>query len=184
MSRLAKKSINIVSNVDVTLSENILSVKGPKGELKLILHPYINVNIQNNSIKVYSNSNEPKNKTEKSIIGTTVRNIENMIIGVTKGFTKSLELVGVGYKVQLEGKDLKMLLGFSHPITFKSVSGVEFTIDQKNKNIIHVSGIDKQLVGQVAANIRRIKQPEPYKGKGIRYVGEHIIRKSTKSVGK
>jgi large subunit ribosomal protein L6 len=175
MSKIGKKPIDIPKGVTVSVDENNkVTVEGPKGKLETVFNPHINIKIDNNQVIV-----SPKKETKKLYAqwGLSRSLIFNMVYGVEKGYEKQLELQGVGYKVALKGKDLEMNLGFSHPVTFKAPEGIEFKVE---KNIITISGINKQLVGQVSANIRSLKKPEPYKGKGIRYVGEQVVRKSGK----
>jgi large subunit ribosomal protein L6 len=172
MSKIGKKPIDVPAGVTVSVDKNNkVIVKGPKGELETVFDSHINIKIDDNQIIVL-----PKKETKKlyALWGLSRSLIFNMIQGVERGYEKQLELHGVGYKVALKGKDLEMSLGFSHPVAFKAPEGIEFKVE---KNIITVSGINKQLVGQVSANIRSLKKPEPYKGKGIRYVGEQVKRK-------
>ncbi len=178
MSKVGKKPIDLPSGVSVSVGENnSLTVKGPKGELSNSFNSDININVEENRIVVV-----PKKDVKKlyAFWGLVRSLISNMIEGVTKGYEKKLEIQGVGYKVALKGKDLDLSLGFSHPVLFKAPEGVTFTVE---KNIITITGIDKGLVGQTAADIRKIRKPEPYKGKGIRYVGEQVRRKVGKKVG-
>ncbi len=168
--------IAIPKEVKITYNNRHLVIKGIKGELSMDIDRYIDLDI-NDDVIVVSRQNE--RKPVKSMHGTTRSLIQSMIVGVSKGIRKELELVGVGYRVKLEGKKLNLSLGFSHPSIVNPVEGVEFAVEGQNKII--VTGIDKQLVGQVAASIRRLRPPEPYKGKGIRYVGEVIIKKAGKT---
>jgi len=179
MSRIGKKIIIIPENVQITISENILSVKGPKGELSRTLHPKITVVINENELSVHVKN--PEVKSEKSLWGLYGSLIHNMIVGVTEGFEKKLEVNGVGYKVALSGDKLVLNVGFSHPIEFQLPKEIKGEVE---KNIITITGIDKQLVGQVAADIRKIRKPEPYKGKGIKYFDEVIRRKAGKAAAK
>ena len=175
MSRVGKEPINIPDNVRVEIKDQKIKVIGPKGELERIIHPRIKVEIENGTlfVKRYSDDN-----FQKSLHGLYRSLINNMIIGVTNGFSKSLEVVGVGYKVEKKGSCVIFNLGFSHPIIFSPPKEINMGL---RKRIIDISGIDKELVGQVAAKIRSFKPPEPYKGKGIRYVGEEIKRKAGKA---
>lgn len=178
MSKVGKKPIEIPNGITVSVGEkNQVSVKGPKGEMKRGFDLGVNVEVKENEVIV-----TPEKDVKKLYAAWgLVRNlIANMIIGVSKGYEKKLEIQGVGYKVALKGKDLDLSLGFSHPILFKAPEGITFATE---KNIITISGIDKQLVGQVAADIRKLRKPEPYKGKGIRYEGEQVRRKVGKKVG-
>jgi large subunit ribosomal protein L6 len=175
MSRIGKLPIAIPSGVTITVDPDTITVAGPKGTLSQFTMPGIEVKQDNGDLIVSRHNDEPVNRSKH---GLTRSLINNMVIGVSQGFSKQLELNGVGYRVNLSGTDLKMNLGFSHEVTYKLPQGVVATIDQ---NVITISGIDKQQVGQVAAEIRSLKKPEPYKGKGLKYVGERIIRKSGKS---
>lgn len=179
MSKLAKKPIIIPDNVVFEYKDNIVQVKGPKGELKLDVKmaKYVDIVKENNFVYV-----KAKNETKecKMYQGLYFALIRNMVKGVTEGYKKVLEIVGVGYQAQLQGRKLVFKLGFSHPVVFDIPEGIEISLDQKGQEIT-VSGIDKYLVGETAARIRRLKPPEPYKGTGIRYKGEHIIRKLGKA---
>lgn len=175
MSRVGKKPIQIPENVEVKIEDDFVFIKGPKGELSLKIHPAVIVKKDNSSIKV-SVKNE-KEKKQKALWGTFQRLISNMILGVTKGYEKKLELVGIGYRASLSANKLILNVGFSHPVEFELPNGIEAEVE---KNIITLSGIDKQLVGETAARIRRIRPPEPYKGTGIRYLGEEIRKKAGK----
>jgi len=175
MSRIGKLPIKIPSGVTITVDSSEISVKGPKVELKQFMVPGITVKQEGDEIIVTRVNDEPVNRSKHGLIRSL---INNMVVGVTEGFNKKLEIQGVGFRVALAGTDLKMHLGFSHEVTYKIPQGITASVEQ---NTITISGIDKQQVGQVAAEIRALKKPEPYKGKGIRYVGEHIIRKSGKS---
>jgi large subunit ribosomal protein L6 len=179
MSRIGKKLIVIPDKVEVKADKNIVIVKGPKGELKLELHPLVMVEIKGN--EVYVNVMNQEDKTEKSLWGLFNRLINNMIIGVTQGFEKKLEVVGVGFRVAIQGQKLQLNLGFSHPVEFILPTGIAGAVD---KNIITLTGIDKYLIGEIAAQIRRLKKPEPYKGKGIRYFGEVVKKKVGKAAAK
>ena len=174
MSRIGKQLINIPDGVDVKIQDSLVMVKGPKGELTQEIPMEIGVEIEDKKIKI-----APKKKTKNSqaFWGLFRTLIFNMIKGVTEGYEKKLEIEGVGYKVALEGNKLVLNLGFSHPVEVKAPDKIEFKVE---KNLITVSGIDKQLVGQVTADIRAKKKPEPYKGKGIHYLGEVIRRKAGK----
>jgi len=182
MSRIGKKPIQIPAGVEIKIEDSEITVKGPKGELKREIRPEIAVEKKDNEIIVSVKENLPaKGGKTKSFWGLTRTLIFNMIEGVTNGHQKKLEVRGVGYKASLEGEDLVLLVGYSHPVKIKKTEGIDFAIE---KNIIVISGTDKQLVGQVAAEIRKVRKPEPYKGKGIRYVGEYVRRKvGKKAVG-
>jgi large subunit ribosomal protein L6 len=175
MSRIGKKNIEIVSGVEVKIDGRHLSVKGPKGELSLLIHPHVTVNKDGSNIKV-----EVKNPTEKldrSLWGTFSKLISNMINGVTKGYEKKLELIGVGYRANVAQNKVTFNLGFSHPVDFVLPPNIEAKVE---KNILIINGADKQVVGETAARIRRIRPPEPYKGTGVRYFGEVIRKKAGK----
>ncbi len=176
MSRIGKKPVPIPSGVEVKIDGNTVIVKGPKGQLETsFLDDLVEVVIEDNEVKV-----APKNDTKpaRSAWGLTRSLINNMVIGVTEGFQKKLEIVGVGYRAQLQGRNLKLNLGFSHDVIYEVPEGVEVQVPQPTEII--VSGIDKQKVGQVAAEIRAWRPPEPYKGKGVRYADEYIFRKEGK----
>lgn len=179
MSRIGKKIRTLPSGVTAEVKATELLVKGPKGELNQKLHPHISIVVNGAEVSV-SVANE-NNKKDRSLWGTFSSILENMIEGVTTGFKKQLEINGVGYKAALKGANLNLEVGFSHPVEVKAVPGVKFSVD---KNIITVEGIDKQVVGEMAATIRRIKKPEPYKGKGIKYIDEVIRRKAGKTAAK
>lgn len=181
MSRIGKLPIAIPANVEITIDAVNITVKGPKGELKQALTPYISVVKEENEIIV---ARADESKESQAMHGLYRTLIDNMVQGVTTGYSKQLEIQGVGYRAALQGKKLVLSLGFSHPVEYTAPTGVEVTIDAEKKNILTIAGIDKQAVGQVAAEIRAFKKPEPYKGKGIRYVGERIIRKAGKTASK
>ncbi|AAO37045.1 50S ribosomal protein L6 [Clostridium tetani] len=177
MSRIGRLPIAIPNGVTVTVSpENVVTVKGPKGELTKTMHPNIDIAIEENSVIVTRKNDEKQNR---SLHGLTRSLVNNMVVGVTEGYEKKLELVGVGYRAQLQGKKLVLNLGFSHPVEIEAKEGVEFQLDGTNK--ITVKGIDKELVGAVASDIRSWRKPEPYKGKGIKYENEAIRRKEGKT---
>lgn len=176
MSRIGKKLITIPEGVKVILGKDTLKVAGPKGELILNIPPDVLINIEDKEIKV--NVKKPDEKKFRALWGTIARLISNMIYGVREGYSKSLEFVGIGFKIAVSGDEITMEIGYSHPVKYKLPKGVTAAI---SKNILTISGIDKALVGNVAAAIRRLRKPEPYKGKGIRYVGEVIRRKAGKA---
>ncbi len=178
MSRIGKKPIGIPKNVKVNINGNRISVEGPMGKLTYETHPDIKVEIKDEQIIVSLNSNE---KSVVPLHGLTRTLINNMILGVTLGFQKELEIVGVGFRAQVSGKKLIMQLGFSHPVEVQIPEGIVLETPKPTQLI--VKGIDKQKVGEVAAEIRAIYPPEPYKGKGIRYVGEYVRKKVGKAVG-
>jgi len=175
MSRIGKQPIDIPSGVTITVDPEWITVAGGKGTLKQFTMPGVTVKQQENQVLVSRENDEAHNRAKHGLMRSLVN---NMIVGVSQGFEKKLELNGVGYRVSLAGAGLKMALGFSHEVNFALPPGVTAKVEQ---NIITISGIDKQQVGQVAAEIRALKKPEPYKGKGLKYVGERIIRKSGKS---
>lgn len=177
MSRLGKKPIKVPANVKINVAGLRVSVEGPKGKLEHTMPPNFKVEIKDGVLTV---SRPSDTKADLAFHGLTWRCISNMIDGVTAGFIKSLEIHGVGFKAQLQGKVLVMQLGFTHPINFQIPEGI--TIEVPKPTDIIVKGINKQLVGQVAANIRSYFKPEPYKGKGIRYVGEYVRKKAGKAV--
>lgn len=175
MSRLGKKPVLIPSSVEVRVEEGEVKVKGPKGELNLSLPDLIKVKVEKGKVFV---SRQSEAKKVKANHGTIRSLINNMVQGVSEGWSKSLEVVGTGFRVNKEGKDLVFTVGFSHPVRFPIPEGIEAVVEE---NRITLKGIDRQLVGQVAAQIRRIKPPDPYKGKGIRYLGEEIKLKPGKA---
>jgi len=171
MSRIGKKPIEILAGVTVKIDSQKVLIKGPQGELTLEVRPEIKVELKEEKIFV---TPQIETKETKAFWGLTRALLQNMIKGVTAGFEKKLEIEGVGYRANLEGQDLVLNIGFSHPVKIKAPEGIKFTVE---KNTITVAGIDKGLVGEIAAEIRRVRPPEPYKGKGIRYSGEQIRRK-------
>ena len=179
MSRIGNKPITVPEGVEVKIDGQNVTVKGPKGTLSKEFHKNMKITLDGNVLKVERPNDEPSNR---SLHGLTRTLINNMIVGTTKGFERKLEVNGVGYRAQKQGNKLVLTVGFSHPVEIEEIEGI--TIDVPNPNTIVVKGIDKQLVGQVAANIREKKEPEPYKGKGIKYAGERIIRKEGKAGGK
>ena len=179
MSRIGKQKIQIPNGVNFEISGASIKVKGPKGELTRSLPKEVKVSLENNEVSVDVVNKE--DKKERSLWGTYSAHIQNMVEGVTKGFVKELEINGVGYRVAMQGKDLKLEVGFSHPVIFDVPAGVKASVE---KNQIKLEGFDKELVGQVAAQIRSIKKPEPYKGKGLKYVTETIRRKAGKTASK
>ncbi len=177
MSRVGNRKLLIPTGVTVTVDGNKVTVKGPKGELSTVINKNITVSVNENEIVLTRSSDEFKN-----FHGTANANINNMIIGVTKGFEKKLESVGVGYRFQLKGNELVVTAGYSHPVNVKIPEGIKLEVPSNTE--LFVRGTDKQLVGEFAANIRKIRRPEPYKGKGIRYTDEHIRRKEGKKASK
>lgn len=178
MSRIGKKQIEVPTGVKVELSGQEIKVTGPKGELKTQIHPEIKVELNGNMILVSPKKENPLKK-EKSLWGLYRALINNMVEGVSKGYEKKLEIEGVGFKAAVEADALSLNVGFIHPVKIKKPEGVTFLVE---KNVITVSGIDKEKVGQVSAEIRQAKKAEPYKGKGIKYQGEKIRRKEGKKV--
>ncbi|MSZ16372.1 MAG: 50S ribosomal protein L6 [Actinobacteria bacterium] len=176
MSRIGKAPITIPSGVDVTISGRNVSVKGPKGTLARNIPGEIIIRKEESTIFVERPNDERQNR---SLHGLSRTLINNMIIGVTDGFTKELEIIGVGYRAEAQGANLRLALGFSHPVIVPAPDGITFEIPVQTRVI--VKGIDKELVGQVAADIRSIRKPEPYKGKGVRYLGERVLRKAGKT---
>ena len=168
--------IDIPGGVEVKIDGQAVTVKGPKGELSLTVASAIEVAIEDNQVVVTRPDDE---RASRSLHGLTRTLIANQIIGVTQGYSKGLEVVGTGYRVQAKGEGVEFSLGFSHPVTVNPPAGITFTVEGNNK--LTVSGIDKQAVGEVAANIRKIRKPEPYKGKGVRYAGEVVRRKAGKA---
>jgi large subunit ribosomal protein L6 len=178
MSKIGKQPIKILEGVEIKTDGNLVSVKGPKGELRRQLPPEIKAELKDSQLIV---SLAKKTKQSPALWGLWRMLLYNMVEGVKNGFEKKLEIEGIGYKVVLQDKNLILNLGYSHPIEFKAAPGIEFKVD---KNIISVSGVDKESVGQAAANIRALAKPEPYKGKGIHYLGEVIKRKAGKKAVK
>ena len=176
MSRIGKSPIPVPAGVEVNISGAEVTVKGPKGTLSMTVASPITVVLTDGQIVVSRPDDE---RVSRSLHGLTRTLIANQIIGVTEGYTKGLEIVGTGFRVAAKGADLEFALGYSHPITVKPPQGISFAVEGNTK--ITVSGIDKQAVGEVAANIRKLRKPEPYKGKGVRYAGEVVRRKAGKS---
>ena len=176
MSRIGRLPIQIPAGVDITVDGSTVSVKGPKGELSLAVASPIEVKKEDGQILVTRPDDE---RASRSLHGLTRTLIANQIVGVTEGYKKGLEIVGTGYRVVAKGESVEFALGFSHPVTVAPPAGISFTVEGNTK--LTVSGIDKQAVGEVAANIRKLRKPEPYKGKGVRYAGEVVRRKAGKS---
>jgi len=176
MSRVGKQPILVPSGVTVTLADQQCTVKGPKGELLLDVHPAIVVSQDDNTLVITRPSDAP---THRALHGLTRALVANMVLGVTDGFRKSLELRGTGYRAQLQGKNLLLNVGFSHPVEIVPLDGTTFEVE--TQTLVHVVGIDKQSVGQQAALVRRVRPPEPYHGKGVRYVGEYVRQKAGKA---
>lgn len=178
MSRIGKQPIARPKGVDVSLDGQVLRVKGKKGELTLDVHPEMAIELDESEIRVTRPSDVARHK---ALHGLTRSLVANMVEGVTEGFSRTLEIVGVGYRAEMKGKSLGLSLGFSHPVSYDPPEGV--TIETPNQTTVVVSGADKQAVGQAAAVIRGFRPPEPYKGKGVRYQGEQIRRKAGKTAG-
>lgn len=179
MSRIGKQLITIPEGIEVKLEPGKIIVKGPKGELQQEIHPWVKVEQKGDKLIVLVK--DPEEKKNRSLWGLFRRLIANMISGVTKGFSKQLEITGIGYKAAVQGDVLILHLGHSHPVEYKIPASIEIEV---KKNIITISGVDKQRVGQTTAEIRALRKPEPYKGKGIKYVGEIIRRKVGKTAVK
>ncbi len=176
MSRIGKQPISVPTGVEVTVDGQDVKVKGPKGEFALTIAEPIHVSLDDGVISVTRPDDE---RESRSLHGLSRTLINNSIIGVTEGYSKSLEIVGTGYRVQAKGANLEFALGYSHPIVVEPPEGISFSVEGQNK--LTVSGASKQQVGEVAANIRKLRKPEPYKGKGVRYAGENIRRKVGKA---
>lgn len=178
MSRIGKLPIQIPAGVTITVDQGVINVTGPKGNLSQVLLPHVDITIDGDTLTVSRKSDEKIARAQHGLMRAL---INNMVVGVSKGFEKKLELNGVGYRVSGGGNSLNLTLGFSHPVEYKAGEGIQLTVE---KNLITVAGIDKQKVGQTAAEIRALKKPEPYKGKGIKYVDEVIVRKAGKAGAK
>ncbi|WP_048601052.1 50S ribosomal protein L6 [Rubeoparvulum massiliense] len=176
MSRIGKKPIAIPAGVEVKVEGQIVTVKGPKGQLTHTVHPDMQVSIEDSHLLVKRPSDD---KPHRALHGTTRSVIDNMVTGVTEGFQKELELVGVGYRAAKSGNGVTLNVGYSHPVEVPAIDGIEFEVPSQTQIII--KGIDKEVVGEVAAKIRAVRKPEPYKGKGIKYKNEHIRRKEGKT---
>jgi large subunit ribosomal protein L6 len=177
MSRIGRKPITVPSGVDLTIAEgNQVTVKGPKGTLSQTFHPDLMISRENGTITLERPSDH---RQHRSLHGLSRTLLNNMVTGVTEGFTKNLDLLGVGYRASMDGKTLVLNVGYSHQVRLQPADGVTFAVEAQNR--IVVSGFDKQLVGEEAARIRRVRPPEPYKGKGIRYAGEQVRRKAGKT---
>jgi len=173
MSRIANMPINLPAGVEVSINGQEIAVKGPKGKMDFNVHTAVSTKVEENVVTVSANDT-----ASSALAGTTRAIVNNMVVGVSAGFEKKLQLVGVGYRAQAKGDTLSLTLGFSHPVDFQSPKGI--SIETPSQTEIVIKGIDKQQVGQVAANIRAYRPPEPYKGKGVRYVDEYIVRKEAK----
>jgi large subunit ribosomal protein L6 len=180
MSRIGKQPISVPSGVDLKVNGSSVAVKGPKGQLQRDMHPNMKIELQDGVVTVVRTTD---GRLDRSLHGLTRTLISNMVVGVTDGYSKQLNIVGVGYKVDIKGKDLVLNLGHSHPINYPAPEGIEFDVDPK-KNTIVIKGVNKERVGQTAAEIRSFRPPEPYKGKGVMYSTERIRRKAGKAAGK
>jgi large subunit ribosomal protein L6 len=176
MSRIAKYPITIPDGVDVKHDGDTVTIKSSKGELRYVLHPDVTVNIDGQQIEIAAH--DPDDKKHWAQAGTTRANLQNMVSGLGQGFERKLEIIGVGYRAQAQGKKLNLTLGFSHPVVFDVHDGI--SVETPSQTEIVVKGVDRQLVGHVAAKIRSYRPPEPYKGKGVRYADETVIRKEAK----
>jgi large subunit ribosomal protein L6 len=179
MSRIGRKPVVLPKNVTATIEGHLIKVKGPRGELERRLHAALGVALDNGTIVVSRPDDEAEHK---ALHGLTRTLVSNMVEGVTKGFQKQLEIVGVGYKAETRPYGLQLALGFSHPVEYRAPKGIKLTAPQPTQ--ITIEGADKEMVGQVAAELRNLRPPEPYKGKGIKYVGEQVRRKAGKAGGK
>ncbi|MEZ7727069.1 50S ribosomal protein L6 [Gemella sp. 27098_8_155] len=176
MSRIGNKVITVPAGVEVSIVDNFATVKGPKGELKQQFDKDMTFNIEGSEITVVRPSDSKRHRT---VHGTTRAILANMIEGVSTGFKKELELIGVGYRAQMQGKKLVLSVGYSHPVEFEEIDGIKLGVEGNTK--VSIEGINKEVVGQYAAKVRAVRPPEPYKGKGIRYVGEYVRRKEGKT---
>lgn len=179
MSRIGKLPVAIPEKVEVKVSGNTVEVKGEKGTLSFDFASVVEVKVEEGNVIV-----SPKNDDAKALWGTTRAVIANMVEGVSNGYTKSLEINGVGYKFEVQGQKLVLSIGYSHKVEMDVPADIKVALDEKAKNVIHVTGVDKQKVGQFSAKVKAKKKPEPYKGKGIKYLGEHIRRKAGKTGAK
>ena len=175
MSRIAKNPVSLPGGAEVTIKEDIIVAKGPVGELTMNKHPLVSVELEDGVLKIAANDDSTQSR---AMSGTTRALLANLVTGVTTGFEKKLTIIGVGYRAQVQGKKLNLSLGFSHPVVYAIPDGI--TIEAPSQTELVVKGADKQKVGQVAAEIRHYRPPEPYKGKGIRYTDEYVVRKQAK----
>jgi large subunit ribosomal protein L6 len=179
MSRIGRKPVVVPKGVSVQVQGNTVAVKGPRGELRRSLHPDMQLALANDQFTVTRPSDE---KRHKALHGLTRTLVQNMVEGVSKGFSKSLEIQGVGYKAEAKPYGVNLIVGYSHPVKYEAPKGIKISVD--NNTVVKIEGADKELVGQVAAELRSVRPPEPYKGKGIRYVGEQVRRKAGKTGAK
>lgn len=180
MSRIGKQPVIVPSGVTATIQGTNVTIKGPKGELVKDFSPRMKIELQDNKIVVIREGNE---KFDKALHGLTRNLINNMVEGVTKGYVRKMEIVGIGFRAAPNKNKINLTLGFTHPVEFVAPTSIDFKLDPENKNIIIITGIDKQIIGEVAAKIRSYRKPEPYKGKGIRYFGEKVAKKAGKAAG-
>jgi large subunit ribosomal protein L6 len=179
MSRIGRKPVTLPKGVTLQVQDNTVAVKGPRGELRRTLHPEMQLAFADNQFTVTRPTEE---KRHKALHGLTRTLVQNMVDGVSKGFSKSLEIQGVGYKAEARPYGVNLIVGYSHPVKYEAPTGIKITVD--NNTMVKIEGADKELVGQVAAELRSVRPPEPYKGKGIRYVGEQVRRKAGKTGAK
>jgi large subunit ribosomal protein L6 len=179
MSRIGRKPVTVPKGVTLQVQGNTVAVKGPRGELRRSLHPDMQLALANDEFTVTRPSEE---KRHKALHGLTRTLVQNMVEGVSKGFSKSLEIQGVGYKAEAKPYGVNLIVGYSHPVKYEAPKGIKISVD--NNTVVKIEGADKELVGQVAAELRAVRPPEPYKGKGIRYVGEQVRRKAGKTGAK
>ncbi len=175
MSRIAKNPVEVPSSIDVSISGGLITAKGPNGELTLNKHELVSVDLEEGKLQVKASNDS---KLARSMSGTTRALLSNIVTGVSQGFEKKLTIIGVGYRAQVQGKNLNLTLGFSHPVVYPIPEGI--TIEAPSQTELVIKGADKQKVGQVAAEIRAYRPPEPYKGKGVRYTDEYVVRKQAK----
>jgi large subunit ribosomal protein L6 len=176
MSRIGRKELEVPKGVEVKVAAGVVRVKGPKGELSKSIHPRISVQVEDGRVRVARSSED---KADKALHGMVRNEIKNMVEGVSQGYVRVLEISGVGYRAQVQGKMILLSLGYTHQIEFPLPAGIDAAIEKQT--VVTLKGIDKQLVGQTAAKIRSFREPEPYKGKGVKYAGERIIRKEGKT---
>jgi large subunit ribosomal protein L6 len=179
MSRIGRKPVTVPKGVTLQVQGNSVAVKGPRGELRRTLHPEMQIAFDKDQFTVARPSEE---KRHKALHGLTRTLVQNMVEGVSKGFSKTLEIQGVGYKAEAKPYGINLIVGFSHPVKYQAPKGIKISVD--NNTVVKIEGADKELVGQVAAELRSVRPPEPYKGKGIRYQGEHVRRKAGKTGAK
>ena len=179
MSRIGRKPVTVPKGVTLQLEGNSVAVKGPRGELRRSLHPDMQIALDKDQFTVARPSEE---KRHKALHGLTRTLVQNMVDGVSKGFSKTLEIQGVGYKAEARPYGVNLIVGYSHPVKYEAPKGIKISVD--NNTVVKIEGADKELVGQVAAELRSVRPPEPYKGKGIRYQGEHVRRKAGKTGAK